>query len=446
MDDQELVNKLAVVLVDNRKDNHTMPAPKLYPHQWLWDSCFISIGTRHFDIAFAQTELRSLLAGQWSNGMVPNMIFDRARVYRSDRDMWRSWLSPFAPPHTATSGITQPPMIAEAVYRVNEFLPKREQKQWLKEMVPKIIAYHTWLYEERDPHNEGLTLQIHPYETGLDNTPPWITQLREHSKPWWIKAIELLKLDQLVNLVRRDTRHVPPGQRMKNIDALLYWDVVRRLRRKNYDITRILHRSLFCIEDITFNSVLVRANTLLEEMATQARIKLPEELRLRMQRTSRALLQCWDEKDKLFYSRDFITHDLINLPTIGSLLPLYAGIIPKEQAEILVKELANFATFKANFPVPSVPLNNSFFDHEMYWQGPSWVNTNWLLIDGLKRYRFYEEAENLRKLTVDLIRQNGAYEYFSPIEGKGLGAKNFSWTAALGIDLIYQNHQSKKTE
>ena len=37
-----------------------------------------------------------------------------------------------------------------------------------------------------------------------------------------------------------------------------------------------------------------------------------------------------------------------------------------------------------------------------------------------------------------LPNQCGIYEYYDPEEGKGHGASHFSWTAALLIDLYYE--------
>jgi glycogen debranching enzyme len=117
-------------------------------------------------------------------------------------------------------------------------------------------------------------------------------------------------------------------------------------------------------------------------------------------------------------------------------MPLYAGCITKERAELLVKTLENEHVFGPPYPVPSTPLNSIWFDPERYWQGPSWFNTNWLIIDGLKRYGFKDHAEALAESMMELAHDQGFYEYFNPISGKGLGAQNFSWTAALTVDLV----------
>jgi glycogen debranching enzyme len=71
-----------------------------------------------------------------------------------------------------------------------------------------------------------------------------------------------------------------------------------------------------------------------------------------------------------------------------------------------------------------------------YWQGPTWINTNWLIIDGLRRYGFDDHADVLTEMTLELVRLHGFNEYFNPLDGTPLGATNFSWSAALAIDLI----------
>jgi glycogen debranching enzyme len=83
-----------------------------------------------------------------------------------------------------------------------------------------------------------------------------------------------------------------------------------------------------------------------------------------------------------------------------------------------------------------VPVNSSYFNPYRYWQGPTWVNTNWLIINGLRQYGYQAEAAVLKERTLKMVARNGFYEYFNPLNGKGAGAPNFSWTAALIIDLL----------
>jgi hypothetical protein len=433
---QQLFEQAAQVLHDNDHGHYTIPAHGLYPHQWLWDSCFIAIGLRHLDVERAKDEILSLLRGQWHNGMLPHMIFTPGQPKLRDHGIWHSWLNPQAPEDLSTSGITQPPIVAEAVVRIGEMMDLPERRSWYKEVYPALVAYHQWMYAERDPHHEGLVLQIHPWETGLDNTPPWMAELHHHLLPLWIRALRSLKLDPILSWFRNDTRYVPAEQRNTNIDALAFYAIQRRLRRKNYDINAILNHAIFMIEDLNFNSILVRNNELLRQIAKSIRKPLPDELEANMELTAKAFDELWDEYSAQYYSRDFVTHRLLKEPSIATLLPLYAGNISQERAAKLVKLLEKDNLFGPAYPVPSVPLESSYFDEIRYWQGPTWINTNWLIIQGLERYGYKDHAEALRESTLELVASGGMSEYFNPLTGEPLGAKNFSWTAALAIDLL----------
>lgn len=433
-----LADQALAVLAANDRGSYTIPAAGLYPHQWLWDSCFVAIGLRHSNIARAKKELTSLVAGQWHNGMLPNIIFNNAPEYHRDRNFWRSWVSPHSPDTVATSGITQPPMVAEAVWRVGELLPATERRSWYKRMLPPLVRYHSWLYQERDPHDEGLVLLVHPWESGLDNTPPWMNELHEHLLPTWIRIVQRTHLDTLIGYLRRDRHYIPPGQRLTTVETLAMFDAQRRLRRKAYDTFDILDHGLFSIEDVTYNCILARANQLLQDMAAYAHYSLPEQLVTDMALTPPALEKLWDEATKQYYSRDFTTHRLLMQPSIATLMPLYAGTVSPERAAQLVRLLENDRKFGPAYPVPSVPLDSPQFEPQRYWQGPSWLNTNWLIIDGLRRYGFMDHAAALSETTLEMARRSGFAEYFDPITAEPLGAHNFSWTAALTLDLLMQ--------
>ncbi len=425
------------VLETNDQGSFTIPADGPYPHQWLWDSCFIAIGQRHYDVSRAQTEILHLLTGQWHNGMMPNIVMSPG--YKRDHNIWRSWTNPNAPDYVDTTGITQPPMLAEAVLRIGQKLSLPERRTWYKTVFSALVQYHEWLHTDRDPHQEGLALLLHPWESGLDNTPPWMSELKTHQMPVWIRVIDKLGLDWLINLFRRDTHFLPASQRMSTVDALSLFSTQRRLRRKQYDTAKILDHSLFAIEDLNFNCILIRADEILLDIAKTIRQEVPEDLLNQMKKTVLALESLWDPYSNQYYSRNFTTHKLIKEPSVATLMPLYAGCITKERAGLLVKHLENHHIFGPAYPVPTVPINSVWFKELGYWQGPTWVNMNWLIIDGLKRNGFKDHAQALTESTLEMVAKGGFREYFSPIDGTPAGAHNFSWTAALTIDLLQKN-------
>jgi glycogen debranching enzyme len=117
-------------------------------------------------------------------------------------------------------------------------------------------------------------------------------------------------------------------------------------------------------------------------------------------------------------------------------LPLYSGAISKERANQLAGLLKTSKRFHPKFPVPTVPTDSSYFGEHRYWQGPVWINMNWLIIDGLKRCGHKELAEEITRKSIELVEKSGFHEYFSPLDGSPAGVDNFSWTAALTIDMV----------
>ena len=80
-----LIDRCSEVLNNNYRETFTVPAENLYPHQWMWDSCFVAIGLSHISPDKAVQELESLFKGQWHNGMIPNVIFNMDKKYFADK-------------------------------------------------------------------------------------------------------------------------------------------------------------------------------------------------------------------------------------------------------------------------------------------------------------------------------------------------------------------------
>lgn len=443
MEKLELIEQAKAVLRLNDSGRSTRPAPGLYPHQWLWDSCFIAIGISHYDTKRAAQEIYSLLEGQWSNGMIPNMIFseasdnESARGHRIGSSFWQSTRSPYAPKHKQTSGITQPPMVAEACWRIAKKMSGEEGIAFLKTVYPAIVRYHTWLYGDRDTDGNGLIALFHPWETGLDNTPMWMSELRRVHMPLWIRVVEFFHLEKLLEtLFRKDTKYVSADQRISTIEALMMTHVALGLRKRNYDTKRILRRAHFVLESLSYNSILLGNNERLVDIAHKIGEKIPEELDVKFKQARKNLEMLWNKDINRYCHRNYLTGEIIPVEGISQLLPLYSGAINKQRAGMLVSTLLDTSKFWLKFPVPSVPKNSPYFNPEKYWQGPTWINTNWLVIDGLRKYGYENEAEQIRQKSIKLVEKSGFYEYFNPLDGSPAGTNNFSWTAALIIDLL----------
>lgn len=433
------------VLSRNARGGYVAPARGLYVHQHLWDSCFIAIGQRHYDVAGAMEGLRRLLDAQWSNGMVPHIRFERGWRYWWDSHVWRSRVNPAAPRGVATGGISQPPMIAEAVVRIGEVLPRDQRLAWYRSMYQPLVAYHEWLHLVRGADGCGLVTQIHPWETGLDNSPPLLELLGRCPASWWIDLMAWSGADRLATRLRWDTKYVPADQRSPTLEALRLYSALQRIRRHRYDIDAALLWGPFAMQDLTFNSILARANTRLRQLAGETGMPLPPALTSAMRTHRSAMEELWDADTECYYSRDARNGQLVKEPSIAGFMPLYAGCTDGARATRLVEMLSDPRTFCSPYPVPSVPLDSRWFQPCRYWQGPSWINMNWLIIDGLRRYGFDAEADVLRLKTLAVVAKSGFYEYYHPLTGEPAGARNFSWTAALTVDLLSDGRPAFRT-
>jgi len=442
MSDQELVEAAKATLVANDRGEWSPPTSiTLYPHQWLWDSFFYAIGQRHYDIERAKTAVRSAFRAQWKNGLVPHIIFSEASDYHAGPDLWQtSRRSRHAPRHVETTGVTQPPVAAEATVRIGEMLKKKERRLWYEEMYPKILAWHQMLYRERNPREDGLVHLVLSWESGMDNAPPLMEVLHKHAMSNRVRIMQLTGLDKWAELRRRDTSDVPAHERISTLDLHAIYDLIRSLRHHNYDHQKILAHHPFQVIDLPFNCILMRANEHLKTIASEIGEKLPDDIVHAMRVAPHSLETLWDDATGFYYSRDAISGELIKIPSVSTFLPLYATQLPKERIRFLLKHLHDPKKFGTKFPVPTTPVESMHFKPHCYWQGPTWININWLFIDGLRRNGHHQEAERLKHATIRLVRKSakkhGFHEYYSPLDGSVAGAPNFGWTAALTLDLL----------
>ena len=98
----------------------------------------------------------------------------------------------------------------------------------------------------------------------------------------------------------------------------------------------------------------------------------------------------------------------------------------------LLNEKDSSVRTRKNF-FPSISSKHKSFEEKRYWRGPVWVNCNWIIYQGLKN-KDKKFAEIIRKKTINLVEKKKFREYYSCKSGLGMGAKNFSWTAALYLD------------
>jgi hypothetical protein len=206
-----LAETAEAVLAGNWSGGSTVPSRRQYPHQWGWDAAYIAIGWSRVDPARAATELESLLAGQWTDGRVPHIVFHPDVPEDAYFPGPAFWGGP-------TSGLTQPPLHARAALEVASRSP--DGKAFLARVFGRLAAQHAYLAERRDAGGGGLAAIVHPWESGLDNSPAWDAPLA---------AVELPP-EGVEPYGRRDRRHVDAAERPSDADYDRFVHLARAYR------------------------------------------------------------------------------------------------------------------------------------------------------------------------------------------------------------------------
>ncbi|GAB3525352.1 MGH1-like glycoside hydrolase domain-containing protein [Arthrobacter monumenti] len=410
------------VLDNNWAGSHTLPASGLYPHQWSWDSGFIAMGLRHVHQERAQLELESLLNGQWADGRVPQIVYDVSRDddYSPGASFWRS-TQHAAAPSVPTTGLIQPPNHAWAAWEVHQAHPTSPgTKEFLARVYPRLVAWHDYLASRRTLGSGPLAAVVHPWESGMDNSPLWDEALaRVPSTP-----------QHQVN--RPDLAHADMTERPSEKEYGKYYWLAEQYRDQHLDD---VHAELsFVMEDPTFNALWARSELALASIAEV--IGADSSIhRNRAQDLTSALASLYDEELGLFTARDVITGTLVRKATISGIIPL---ILPDlAQAPAVLRTLMGPKFLEGRpFMVPSYDVLAEDFEPNQYWRGPAWFNMTWLVILGLRTYGGDAEADRLAQNLCDLAFQHDFPEYVHPGTGTPHGTRNFSWTASLALDLV----------
>ena len=351
--------------------SYTQPSPGRYPWQWYWDSCFAAIVWRRFEPVRAQAELESLLAAQRPDGFLGHTIF------------WASPVSPLrllfynvASRRALQTETIQPPLLAWA-WRIAVGDPREE---------PRIGAHLDWLAANRDLEGDGLLWIVQPDESGLDASPKF--------DPVW-------------------------GRRANA--RVLFPLLVHRNRRFGWDARRLRGAGGPVLCEVVVNT--------LWSLSLQAAG--------RPSATPALVERLWDERHGLFLDEVQPGGARPGVKTWASLAPLALPDLPEEIGRRLVEEhLLSESEFWTPVAPPSVAADERSYDPSggrgpirRYWRGPTWVNSAWLVWLGLHRLGYEAEAQQLADGVVATVAREGLREYYDPRDGRGMGAKDFAWSA-----------------
>jgi len=129
----------------------------------------------------------------------------------------------------------------------------------------------------------------------------------------------------------------------------------------------------------------------------------------------------WHEKIGLYFDRGpgEDPDEWMTMKSGACFLPMIAGIPSPEQARRMVEEhLTREDEFWGPTPVPTVAFDEPQYSDDM-WRGPTWMNINFLIGEGLRCYGFDDVADELRRRSMAAIEKwyyegGGVFEYYDP--------------------------------
>jgi hypothetical protein len=407
------------ILTANDRGGYTVPNGRVYPFQWNWDSAFVALGFDAFDRDRAWTEIETLFRAQWEDGFLPHIVFWKDDPgYFPGPSVWGVGRTP------ATSGITQPPVAASSVRKLWDSAKAAGQgkayRPRLEALFEKLLAWHRWFATYRDFEQRGVVVAMHPWETGRDNSPEWDV------------PGERIDVSNVGDYVRRDTSHLDSKMRPTKLEYDRYLALVQFGRSTGWDHGRIAAENPFRVADVGMSMILLRANRDLSALADElGRDAEAAEIREWIRRSERGIGWLWDDRVNAWCSRDTLTGRSSGFVTSASFLSFYAGLSDPHRDAAMRGHFDRIAAM-TEFVMPSLDPADPGFQMIRYWRGPVWAVVNYMIGTGLAEAHD-ERAGRVRKDTLELIRRNGFYEAYSPVDGNGSGGDDFSWTAAIWL-------------
>lgn len=409
------------VLRNNWTGGYTLPSRRLYPHQWSWDSAFHALGWGVVEPARARDEMAAVFGMQWSDGRIPQIAFDPATAddaYFPGPPFWRR--SGSVRDGRLTSCLVQPPVHAAIAAR----LPI--DRAWARRAYQYLAAWHDYLFDRRVRPGRRLVSIVHPWESGMDDSPVWDGPL---------SAVQ--RREPRTTYVRRDLQHGSgdPGDRPTDAEYARYVVLAEDYRDLGADDDR-LGEHQFLVECPLFNASLAWSEQGLADLATQAGFDPGLHRRRAAQLTAALVADLWDDERGTFGAYDGCAGAHVENPTISGLVPVLTALPGELVERVIGTAVKCFGLGGDGVQLPTVAPGSTEFDPGRYWRGPAWLNTNWFVVQGLRRHGRTALAEGLAAHSLDLVRRAGAREYFHAIDGRGLGTDGFGWTAAVTLDLL----------
>ena len=435
----QLAARAAYLLRGNDLGVMTTAAPRLYPHMWSWDAAFVAVGLAALSVERAVVELDTLLSAQWTNGMIPHIVFaPGVDGYFPGPQRWACRdLAAAAPQGRETSGITQPPVHAIAVQRILDRArtsgrsTRAVAETFLDRRWNDLVRWHRWLAEARDPDERGRITIYHGWESGMDNSPRWDS------------AYAKVVAGALPDYRRADTTIITdPGQRPSDGEYERYLWLLEEMKSARYDDERLPSVMSFAVEDVFVSAIFsvaceVLANIGEDHKRPNADVR---DLYEWSDRFRAGVLFTTDERSGAASDFDLRSGSWISTETVAQFAPLLSGGLPHQQERALLKRFegprfCSHPDLKYGLIPSTSPVSKDFRPRE-YWRGPVWPVLNWLFSWGFARRGWAERSLLLRREGLRQAADGSFAEYYEPFTGEPLGSMQQSWTAAAVLDWL----------
>ncbi|PXY66329.1 alpha-glucosidase [Enterobacter hormaechei subsp. steigerwaltii] len=427
---------------------------------WPWDTWKQAFAMAHFNPEIAKENIRAVFSWQikpddpvrpQDTGFVPDLIAWNLSPERGgDGGNWNE-------------RNTKPSL---AAWSVMEVYNTTQDKAWLAEMYPKLVAYHDWWLRNRDHNGNGVP----EYGATRDKAHNTATGEMLFTVKKGDKEESLSGLNNYARIIdngQYDSLEIPAqvaaSWESGRDDAAVFGFIDKAQldkyvenggKRSDWTVKFAENRSKkgdllgysLLQESVDQASYMYSDNHYLAQMASLlGKEQEASHYRQLADKLATYINTCmFDAKSGFYYDIRIEDKPLANgcagKPIVErgkgpeGWSPLFNGAATQEHADAVVKVMLDPKEFNTWVPLGTAALTNPAFGADIYWRGRVWVDQFWFGLKGMERYGYREQAQTLAetffKHAKGLTSDGPIQENYNPLTGAQQGAPNFSWSAA----------------
>jgi glycogen debranching enzyme len=229
---------------------------------------------------------------------------------------------------------------------------------------------------------------------------------------------------------RRDTASVDAAERPSNEHYRRFLTLVRQGTRTGWPQAELARSGRFRVLDAGFSAMLARACADLAWLAGElGEREAAVESAAQAEHVAGALA-ARAGADGLVRALDLTDETTLAPVGAGSALAALSPSLGGRAVRTL-RDLVAVGPLASPFGVRSLDRDHPESSARNYWRGPVWANVTWLCALGLEGHGEPAAARELRGRMARAVEGGGMREYFVASSGRGIGARDFAWTAAL---------------